>query len=150
MNLFIFLSQMGSNHHFRNYKDISIWKDYHDQYEFKNSIIGPSGTDVGLFEWKFDYHYNDFNRFINKINILKTIDNDEPCVILWECRDEIGEIIRWETNQDYPLVKNLIRKLKNKQSHIVFFNCDVGYLRNKGNYKDLEKCRKKLNIDKLN
>ena len=137
MNLFIFLSQMGTNHHFRNYKDISIWKDHHDQYEFKNSIIGPTKTDGSLFEWKFDYHYNDFNRFINKINVLKTIDNDEPCVILWECRDEVGEIIRWETNQDDPLVKNLLRKLKNKQSHIVFFNCDVGYLRNKGNYKDL-------------
>ena len=66
MNLFIFLSQMGSNHHFRNYKDISIWKDHHDQYEFKHSISGPTGTDGGLFEWKFDYHYDDFNNLIDK------------------------------------------------------------------------------------
>ena len=70
MNLFIFLSQMGSNHHFRNYKDISIWKDHHDQYEFKHSISGPTGTDGGLFEWKFDYHYDDFNNLIDLINCL--------------------------------------------------------------------------------
>jgi hypothetical protein len=128
---------MGSNHHFRNYDDLSIWKDHHDQYEFKHSIIGPN-YEPGLFEWKFDYHHNDFNHFIDKVNLLRNLDNDEPCVILWECRDEVGEIIRWKTNQDNPLVQNLIRKLKNKQSNIIFFNCDVGHIYNKGNDKDLE------------
>ncbi len=132
----MFLSQMGSNHHFRNFDDLSIWKEQHDQYEFKFSHIALN--DPGLFEWKFDYHYNDFNKFVEKINLLKNLDNDEPCVILWECRDEVGEMIRWETNQDNPLVRNLIRKLKNKQSNIIFFNCDVGHVYNKGNDKDLE------------
>jgi len=137
MNLFIFLSQMGTNDYFRNYDDLSIWKDHLDQYEFKHSIIGPN-YEPGLFEWKFDYHHNDFNHFIDKVNLLRNLDNDEPCVILWECRDEVGEIIRWKTNQDNPLVQNLIRKLKNKQSNIIFFNCDVGHIYNKGNDKDLE------------
>lgn len=136
MNLFIFLSQMGSNHHFRDFDDLSTWIKHHDQYEFKFSHIALN--DPGLFEWKFDYHHNNFNSFIDKINVLKNLDNDEPCVILWECRDEVGEIIRWETNQDNPLVQNLIRRLKNKQSNIIFFNCDVGHVYNKGNDKDLE------------
>ena len=118
MNLFIFLSQMGSNHHFRDFDDLSIWIKHHDQYEFKFSHIALN--DPGLFEWKFDYHHNNFNSFIDKINVLKNLDNDEPCVILWECRDEVGEIIRWETNQDNPLVQNLIRRLKKHNRKLIF------------------------------
>lgn len=141
MNLFIFLSQMGSNHHFRNFDNMGDWKKYAHNWDFDFSHIAKiknDNLDVGLLEWKFDYHHNLFNNFALESNILDNLDGDRPCVILWECRDEIGELVRWEQNKDHPLIKNLFRKLKNKQSKLVFFNCDVGHVYNKGTEKDLE------------
>ena len=141
MNLFIFLSQMGSNHHFRNFDNIDTWDENAHNWDLSHSHIAKIKHDnpnLGIFEWKFDYHWNIFNNFSLKVNLIDNLDGDKPCVVLWECRDEIGEIIRWEKNQDNPLIKNLLRKLQNKQTHLIFFNCDVGYLYNQGDEKDLD------------
>ena len=141
MNLFIFLSQMGSNHHFRNFDNIDTWDENAHNWDLSHSHIAKIKHDnpnFGLFEWKFDYHWNIFNNFSLEVNLIDNLDGDKPCVVLWECRDEIGEIIRWEKNQDNPLIKNLLRKLQNKQTHLIFFNCDVGHLYNQGDEKDLD------------
>ena len=39
MNLFIFLSQMGSNHHFRNFDNIDTWEENPHNWDLSLSHI---------------------------------------------------------------------------------------------------------------